>query len=466
MGDLSLLLPEAMLLAGVVLLFALTAFGASARAHWLVGVAAALGSTVASALWIDKAGEPFFPGIYKVDAFSQLLKLGVAAGLALSLLASERVGSFRKLARADIPLVMTLSALGMMMLVSATELLTLYVALELSAYGLYILVALQRDHRLGGEAAAKYVIFGAASSAVTLYGLSLVFGAAHSTYLVGIAQAPVSPLLVVGVFLALTGLLFKLALFPLHGWAPDAYQGAPHQAATFVGTASKVAAIGVILRFLGLTHDTHHLSIALAILAVASMTFGNLAALVQKDVKRLLAYSTIAHAGYMAIGLLTFSRVGAAAAIFYVLTYVPIAVCVFVPLIAIGRDGRNPRLSDLSGLYARSPLLAMSLLIGMFGLAGIPPTPGFAGKWFLFSAAIDKDLLWLVLVAAVNATVSLYYYLMVVKAAFRDPPGARGPVPVSLGETVAVLLAIVMVLWSGAWPGPLWDLAARAAGAL
>ncbi len=468
MGDLTLFIPEFVVLAGALLAFVLSAFGASQRLTWIASVLASIAALVAIIWKLDATGDPFFAGIYHVDAFSQTLKLGVVAGLLLTTLIAGRAGSFRAGIRVDIPIFLFFSALGMMMLASATELLTLYVALELAAYGLYILAALHTMQRQGSEAAAKYIIFGAASSAVSLYGVSLLFAASRTTYLVEIASTEPTPLLIVGVFLALSGVLFKLAVFPFHAWAPDTYEGAPHEAVAFIGTASKVAAVGVIARLLQLIGaDDRTITTALFVCCVASMTIGNLAAMKQDDLKRLLAYSTVAHAGYLMIGLLCLSELGVASAIFYALTYVPVVFAAFLVIAVLGADGSNPTRAHLAGLYRRSPLLMTTILVAMFGLAGIPPTVGFAGKWFLFSAAIESGYLWLVLVGAINATISLYYYLCVVKEAILTPPadGAK-PIKVSPAITLAAWISIALTLAIGIYPALVWDLADAAAKAL
>lgn len=467
MGDLRLFTPEFVVLAGTLAAFAMSAIEAGTRWTWRVAVHMGAISVGAAAMFLSSKGQPFFDGIYAVDAFSQLLKLGIVAGMFLTLLLCERNASLRDDAYVDLPIFLFISTLGMMMLVSATELLTLYVALELSAYGLYVMAALHKLRREGSEAGAKYILFGAASSAVTLYGISLIYGATGSTYLSAIPATGATPMLIAGALLALSGLAFKLALFPFHAWAPDTYEGAPHQVVTFIATASKVAAVGVLIRILApFVRDPQQLRIGLLVVCVASMTFGNLAAIVQRDVKRLLAYSTIAHAGYIAIGLLSFSKVGFAAAIFYALIYVPVSFCAFLVVCAVGSDGRNPKIEDMAGLYKRSPLLAAALLIGLFGLAGIPPTAGFIGKWFLFVAALDEGLFWLVFVAAVNATISLYYYLRVLKEAYLTPPGDRPTIRLPDGIAVAACIGIVLTLAAGVYPGPLWDLASDAARAV
>ncbi len=467
MGDLVLFVPEAVVFLGAVVAFVLSMVGGSYSTNWMVCILMAGVGVAISIAWLRADGQPFFPGIYGVDAFSQLLKVGITAGLFLSVLIAGSPGSVREHSRIDFPMFLFFSAVGMMMMVSATELITLYVALELSAYGLYILAALSKRKREGSEAAAKYVLFGAASSAVTLFGISLIFGVTRTTLLSEIAAVHPTPLLVVGVLLALSGVLFKLAVFPFHAWAPDTYQGAPHEAVTFIGTASKVAAVGVVARLILLAMPAHAgLVNVLLVLCVASMTIGNLAAIVQNDIKRILAYSTVAHAGYILIGLACFSQQGVAAAIYYAMIYVPIVFCAFLVVCVLGADGSNPTKSSIAGLYKRSPLLAVTLLVGMFGLAGIPPTSGFLGKWFLFIAAIENDLLWLVLVGAVNATVSLYYYLRIIKQAYLNPPVEDAPIKLSPATVMAAGIGIALVLVLGIYPRPLWELAEAAAMAL
>ena len=470
MGNLELFIPELTVLLGAFAVFVLSVMGGTQRASWLLSVVMASAGVVATAFYLNRSGEPFYPGIYTVDAFSQVLKLGIVVALLLTVLISGELGSFRKRTRTDMPMFLFFAATGMMMMVSATELLTLYVALELSAYGLYILAVLHKSQHEGAEGAAKYVLFGAASSAVMLYGISLIYGAAQTTYLSGIvevAQAGVSPLLLIGIFLALSGVLFKLAVFPFHAWAPDVYQSSPHEAAAFIGTASKVAAIGIISRLIFLAVPGHaSLTTALLILCVASMTVGNLAAIVQKDLKRLLAYSTVAHAGYIMIGLVCFTQAGLESAIFYGLAYVPIVFCMFLVVSVLGADGSNPTKASLAGLYKRSPLLGVTLLVGIFGLAGIPPTAGFFGKWILFSAAINSDLFWLVIVGAGNATVSLFYYLLIVKEAYLTPPDDDSTITLSPAVTIAAVGAMTLVLAAGIFPQPLMDFARAAAKAL
>ncbi|MCG8420177.1 MAG: NADH-quinone oxidoreductase subunit N [Proteobacteria bacterium] len=499
MDDFLLFGPEVTVLVAALITLLMATTEVSYRMLWSVSIALSAAVLVVTAASMGGDGEPFFPGIYRVDRFSQLLKLGIAAGLLASLLVSADVGSVRPRTRLELPFFLFVSCAGMMMLVSATELLTFFVALELSAYGLYILAALNRAGREGSETAAKYVLFGAASSAVSLYGISLIFGVTRTTYMADIAHLAAqmspadTPLLAVGALLFLANLFFKLGVFPFHAWAPDTYQGSPHQAATFIGTVSKIAAVGILVRILSLFDpdaNNNHLTGILIGLCILSMTVGNLAAIAQSDLKRLLGYSTVAHAGYMLIGLLAFSELGMAAAVFYALVYLPMVLCPFLVVCVLGRDGSNPTLSSMAGLHRRSPLCAALILIGMFGLAGIPPTPGFAGKWFLFAAVLERSgfMFWLVLIAAINATISLYYYLKVVKAVYLSPAPAKsedhGPgggdgskpsdeqckdysaIHLSPAYKVAGFLAIAMVALCGFYPNLLWDWAVQAARAI
>jgi NADH-quinone oxidoreductase subunit N len=231
------------------------------------------------------------------------------------------------------------------------------------------------------------------------------------------------PAAIIGLMLALSGFFFKLALFPFHIWAPDVYQGAVNQVTTYIATASKMAAAAMIIRFTGLSAGASPGMIKfLIVLSIASMSFGNLVALIQKDIKRLLAYSSIAHAGYILIGILSFSGRGYAAAIYYATAYLVMNYSVFMVIMKVSDDGHNLQIDELAGLHKRSPLLAMTLMMGLFGLAGIPPTAGFTGKFLVFTAAMDKGYLFLVIIGMINATISLYYYLMIIKAAYLTKP--------------------------------------------
>ncbi len=342
----------------------------------------------------------------------------------------------------------------MMLLVSADHILAIFASLELSSYSLYILVALRRDEDLGIEAGIKYFLVGTFASAVMLFGLGLLYATAQVTYLseinVAASQIMGRPAVVLGLLLALGGLFFKLAIFPFHFWAPDTYQGAANQVAAYIATASKVAAIAVILRLVAFVgQGSDYLVHVLVVLSIVSMTFGNLTAIVQKDLKRLLAFSTVAQSGYVLIGILAMSRAGYASAIFYALAILLMKLTVFLVVVKVAYEGRNVRIEDLAGLHRQSPILALALMVTLFSLAGIPPTIGFTGKFLVFVAAMEKGFFSLVLIAMINVVISLYYYLLVIKAAYlaepvREAPALRVSPSISLlagGLVVAIVVA-------------------------
>lgn len=473
MSNFVLFLPETLCLLLSLVLFFGTIVSAGYARIWamsLVGGAIILGAT----LWtLPMSGEPFFEGIYRVDFFSQLVKVVLAAGFLLVVIVSREPKTLRESAWLEYPMLLALSTVGMMMLVSATELLTLYVALELSAYPLYILVALNRDRMVGSESAVKYMLQGMIASATTLFGLSYLFGLARTTYLVEIAAQfdalATMPLFWLAMLLVMAGFLFKLAAFPFHFWAPDTYQAAPHQVVTFIATASKVAAVAIIARVTALVigdADVRSLQLALLVLCVVAMTLGNLAAIVQRDIKRLLGYSTVAHAGYVLIGVQSFSSLGLTSAIFYVIGYFAMTFLCFLVVCEVAREQNSPKIEALAGLYRRSPLLALALLVGIFGLTGLPPTVGFIGKWFLFSAALENGQFFLVLVAAINSVIALYYYMRIIRQAYLVAPIEDVPLrPTPLVGFTAVGVLIIVV-WMGTAPGPFWSMARGAAGAL
>ena len=285
-----------------------------------------------------------------------------------------------------------------------------------------------------------------------LFGISFLFGAVHSTYLVDVVRVLpkiiTQPAAIIGLVLALSGFFFKQALFPFHSWAPDVYQGAANQVTTYIATASKMAAAAMVIRFVGFSGGASPLLVnVLVVLSVMSMTFGNLVALIQKDIKRLLAYSSIAHAGYMLIGILSMSERGYASAIYYALAYLVMNFACFMVIMKIADDGHNLQIKELAGLHKRSPLLAMTLMLGLFGLAGIPPTVGFTGKFLVFAAALEKGHLILIIIGMINATISLYYYLIVIKAAYLlEPVNEYPPVRVDgLTRTLSIALVVLMV---------------------
>ena len=426
---------------------------------------AALGLVVTAGCLFER-GELFFKA-YRVDLFSQIFKFALALGFFLVLTISHNLAHIEERFHAEFYLFLTTTTLGMMMLISAVELLTIYVALELSSYSLYILVPLRRGDGIDVEAGIKYLFIGAVSSGFMLFGLSYIFGATHSTYLTEIvprlAELVASPIGLLGLLFTLAGFFFKLSVFPFHFWAPDVYQGAANQVTTFIATASKAAAVAVLLRLAALGSSYgYSFAQALVILSIASMTLGNLVAIVQKDFKRMLAYSSIAHAGYFLMGVLTMKEAGYIGAVYYALAYLVMNFTVFMVLSEVAKDGRDLKIVELAGLYKRSPILGLSLILGIFALAGVPPSIGFTGKLLLFTSAMNQGYFWLVFIGAVNGTISLYYYLRVIYAAFFMAPGDLPPVTVALPTRLLNYVLVVIIIGFGVFPDRIVELARSA----
>jgi NADH-quinone oxidoreductase subunit N len=373
-----------------------------------------------------------FAGAYRVDLFSQIFKAMVSLGLFLIIcISGDRMG-VKNPCRAEFYLLLFSSTLALMMLVSAAHLLSIYMSLELSSYSLYLLVVLRKDEKVAIEAGLKYFLIGVIASAVTLFGFALLYGTIQAAYLDDIMrvlpQFADRPLVMMGLVLALAGFFFKLAVFPFHFWIADVYQGATNPVAGYIATASKVGAVGILLRVVSINAESStYLVHVLGALAVVSMTVGNLTAIAQNDLKRLLAYSSVAHAGYVLIGILSMTPSGYAAAIFYAMGVLMMKFTGFLVVVRVAADGINPKIADLAGLHRRCPILAAALFLCMFSLAGIPPTIGFTGKFLIFRAAIEKGHFMLVLIAMINVAVSLYYYLMVVRAAYLLEPEPNAP---------------------------------------
>jgi NADH-quinone oxidoreductase subunit N len=412
-----------------------------------------------------------FNGAYRVDLYSQVFKVLLSLGLFLVICLCSNLNGIEEARHSEFYLFLTTCTLGMMLLVSSVELLTLYVALELSSYSLYALVPLRSGGGQQTEAAIKYFLSGIATSALMLFGMASLFGGAQTTYVAQLALKLPSllntPMAFIGLLLTLCGFFFKLALFPFHVWAPSVYQGAANQVTAFIATATKVTAMAMLARLVSMSYGNTSLAHVLIALAIISMTYGNLVGLIQKDFKRLLAYSAIAHAGYSLIGILSMSQTGYAAAVFYALGYLATTFTCFLVVVKVASDGRDLTIVQLAGLHRRSPLLAMALLVGVFSLGGIPPTIGFTGKFLVFNAAMERGYFLLVLIAMINVVVSLYYYVQVVKAALLlEPEKELPPINLSAPATILAVVMVVFIVAGGIFPRYLFQLATAAAKAL
>jgi NADH-quinone oxidoreductase subunit N len=473
--NLPLLTPELALVHGILLVFALSL---SQRRGHLAGRAAALFALAALAACVvsvvrGQQGD-LFHGAYRVDLFSQLFKLFIALGAAAVILFGRQLKDIREDVRPEYFFFLLLGALGLMILVSSVELITLFVALEMSSYALYLLVPLRQERpaqRVQMESAAKYVMFGVAATGVLLFGMSYLFGLTGSTYFRELAPTLAlrwgDPAAVVAVALVLAGLFFKLAAFPMHLWAPDIYQGASNETTAFIAGVPKAGAVAVIIRFLLCASPSDAtLIIILTVVSVASMFIGNLAALVQKDVKRMLGYSSIAHAGYVLLGLVTLREAGYAAAMFYIFGFVVMGLPAFLVICQLSHKGENISIEDLAGLHTRAPLAAMIMGVSMFALAGIPPFVGFTGKFMLMAEALRNGYVLLVVLAAANTAIGIYYYLTVVRVMYLNEPGDLRAVRLDGLSTAVGTVLLLAVVAMGVMPARLLDAALRAVRAI
>ena len=407
-------------------------------------------------------------GVYTLDGLSQFFKLAIAAGFLVLTINASRQPTLAPEKRNDYFLFLALSAWGLMLLSSTTELMSLYLALELASYSLYVLVPVRDKTRSSAEAGAKYILFGAAATAVSLFGLSFIMAAQHTTYISILAGKDWTwagnPTAVMGLTLFLSGMFFKLALFPFHFWCPDVYQGASNETAAYIATLPKLGGMVVLIRLAAFLKPGMAVTDIIAVLGLISMTFGNLCALNQRDVKRMLGFSSVAHAGYIMLGLVTGTTEGLAAAAFYSVAYLVMNLLCFWVIARVAVDGRNIMLDDLNGLYKRAPSLAFALAVGAFALVGLPPTIGFMGKLFLVTAAWNQGYNWLIIALVLNSAIAIYYYLTLVRHAYTEEEAPQGSVDASLFSTTGALILAAAALLLGILPAGLLDKAVWALG--
>ncbi len=408
-------------------------------------------------------------GVMVSDALSPLIKSALLI-LAIFTLFVSFNGSFTEHVGEYIALIL-LATTGMMFMVSTENLLMIFVSLELTSLSLYILAAFNKRSPQSAEAALKYFLFGGMAAAFTLFGLSLIYGASGSIYLPEIAASlkgqGMDPLLALALVMTVMGLGFKIAAVPFHLWAPDAYQGAPTPSAAFIASGSKVASFFLLARVMmlgfagaGGSAAWHHFVAGwtplLAVMAVFSMLIGNLAAIAQSNVKRLLAYSAVAHGGYALLAVLSNDQRGVASLLFYVATYGLTVVGAFGVVAIVEEAAGDSQISSFAGLSRRAPVLSLCMMIFMLSLAGIPPLAGFFGKFYLFVAAAgaakDLGLLWLVIFAIAMSAVSLYYYLLVLKQIYVVPARDNTPLKVPIVSLVALGLMAALVFLLGCSP--------------
>ncbi len=407
-----------------------------------------------------------FDGNFVVDNLAIVLKIFICLTSFFAFLYARRFLPKTSIAYGEYYVLGLLSVLGMMVLVSAHSLITLFLGLELFSLPLYAMIALQREVSICSEAAIKYFVIGSLASGMMLYGFSMLYGFTKSLDISVISQIVMQTsstqemLLVFGLVFVVVGIAFKIGAVPFHMWVPDVYEGAPTPVVLFLGTASKIAAAGLAFRLLGdtllgLSEQWHSL---LIIVAILSMALGNLAAIVQTNIKRMLAYSSIAHMGYMTLGLLTATPQGFGAALFYVITYALMSLAAFGLVLMMNYSGYGDQIDELRGLNSRNPWLALMMLFTMFSLAGVPPIVGFMAKVSVLEALIGVHMVWLAAIALLFAIIGAYYYIRVVKVMYFEAPINRTPIVYSRDMQIALSINGVILLLLGIAPGALFTL--------
>lgn len=413
-----------------------------------------------------------FDGSVIRDAMSDVLKIAIFLLSAGAFLYAKEYLRDRDLFKGEFYVLGLFAILGMMVIVSANSFLTLYLGLELLALSLYALVAFDRNSRIGSEAAMKYFVLGALASGMLLYGISMIYGATGSLEFPAVAEAVSvsgmsSPVLVFGLVFLVIGLAFKFGAVPFHMWIPDVYDGAPTAVTQFLGSVPKIAAFALAMRLLvdGLIDLREDWQSMIIILAVLSMAVGNIIAIAQSNIKRMLAYSTISHVGFILLGILAGTNQGYAAAMFYSIIYALMALGGFGIVILLSRRGfEAEQLDDYKGLHDRSPWLAAMMLLLMFSMAGVPPTVGFFAKLVVFQAIIDIGMVWLALVGVIFSIIGAFYYLRIVKLMYFDKPIDDSPVIADIDARIMISVNGLAMLILGMFPAGLISLCATAIG--
>ncbi len=474
--ELGWLLPEIVLTIGALVMLVANVL-VPRRSGLLTSLAlVVLGATLAAVLHVGIGPKLLAGGLLSVDAFAVFFKVTCLGVAMLTVLMSDRYLAIEGMSPGEYHFLILCATLGMLVMAGAVDLVTAFIGLETMAVSFYILSGYLKPNPRSNEAAVKYFLLGAFSLAILLYGMSLLYAATGTTRLTEIARVagsgPRDSRLLLAVVMMAAGLGFKIAAVPFHMWAPDVYEGAPTPVTAFLSVGSKAASFALLIRLFtqglpGLAADWESL---LGVIAVLTMTTGNLAALTQSNIKRMLAYSSIAHAGYVLIGLVAGTERGIAAVLFYLPAYALMQLGAFAVVVLLRRaDTIGDELKDLAGLHQRQPFAAFAMLLFLLALGGTPPTAGFMGKFRLFAAAIDSGHVWLAVAGVLNSVVSLYYYLRIVMFMYQrtDAPASAPALSPLLAGTIGV--AAFGTVAAGVYPALLIDAAdvsARALGAL
>ena len=415
-----------------------------------------------------------FAGLFVADRFALFMKALVLIGAALTIVMSLGYQKREEMGRCEYPIVLLFATLGMMMMISANDLMSLYVGLELQSLALYVAAAFRRDSLRATEAGLKYFVLGALSSGLLLYGASLVYGFTGTTNFDLLAAHFARPEAVttgaiVGLAFVVAGLAFKISAVPFHMWTPDVYEGAPTPVTAFFAAAPKIAAMALFIRLMiapfgDVLGQWQQIVI---FIALASMLLGSFAAIQQRNIKRLMAYSSIGHIGFALVGLAAGDEAGIRGVLVYMTIYLMMTVGTFCCILSMRRQGRLVEsIDDLAGLSKTQPMMALALGIFMFSMAGIPPLGGFFGKLYVFLAAVEAGLYWLAVIGVLTSVVAAFYYLRIVKLMYFDEPAEAFDRPVDREIGVIVVGAGIFILFFFLYPGPLLTGAAAAAASL
>ncbi|HEY6348077.1 MAG TPA: NADH-quinone oxidoreductase subunit N [Candidatus Angelobacter sp.] len=466
------ILPELVLAAfgiAVMILDPLLPAGKSRKSLGILSLVGTLAAVAAAFYQLNWYGSGWF-GMVQVDSFSVFFHILIPAISAVCILASLEYLDRQKINSGEYYGLILFGTVGMVLMSAATELVLIFIALEISSISTYVLAGYRRRTAIGAESSIKYFLLGSFATAFFLYGVALMYGATQSTSIPRIAEVLSTnsgALVFTATALMLIGLGFKVAAAPFHVWTPDVYEGAPAPIVALMSTGPKAAAFAVLLRVLFGTNATGWFWL-IWISAALSMTLGNLGALVQNNVKRMLAYSSIAHAGYLLVAFAAGQEIGLTAAIFYTAAYAAMNVGAFAVVSHIGSSGEKyVTIDDYAGLGRRSPLLAFTLAIFMLSLIGIPLTGGFFAKYYVFSAALQTNqdsLVWLTIIGLVNSAIAAYYYLrLIVVMYMREPTVDTAPEPVAPAMSAALVLSAIATLYLGIVPSSVLNYAAKGA---
>ena len=416
----------------------------------------------------DKA-QLIFGNLIRFDQSGFVFRLVFLSGAAITVLFALEDENLNQ--RGEFYILLLISTFGLNLMASAADIILLYLAIETASIPLFVLAGFLVNQRKSVESGVKYLLFGAMSSTVMLYGFSFLYGFAGTTQLYEIAGAILqqgipTAAVIASLFLVLVGFSFKISVFPLHFWAPDVYEGAPTPVAGFLSTASKAAGFAVLIRVLSVAfvEFSDVWSLLLAVIASGSMIIGNYLALTQKNLKRLLAYSSIAQAGYILIGVVSDSVLGISGTVYYLIAYLVTNLAAFGIICAVGKTVGSDDISAYAGLSRRSPKLALAMLVAILSLAGVPPFAGFIGKLLVFAAAIEANILWLAIVGILNAVIGLYYYLTVLKVIYLyRSEDEKKPIRLHTPWVLAISICVVAILVIGVIIAPWYDWSSAAA---